>query len=251
MPEPLQQPPKQSQKAHAPRPAVEVLTLRQGPLRTEELREQALGWIKANNRWGPDHSFAKDHAKELDAKLERSDGFQIGFGPKLLKSQKAMLLAGHRGGLFLVELPEEVAREWKLEGSWRSSQKLLQGQEVRPEKARAELSGLVVDNSQKLDNRGPVTGSVNYRIRERSPGPLALRLTFYYTKYRRSVLCYPKQLECANQGVLSFTLPPLASARVQPRGPLLVFVELLTGTADQGTIESNAVAALVTVTAGE
>ena len=49
--------------------------------------------------------------------------------------------------------------------------------------------------------------------------------------------------------MLSFSLPPLAGDTVRPQGPLLVFVEFGTMQDRQFTVESNAVAALVYVTA--
>jgi predicted Ser/Thr protein kinase len=241
-----------TRKAPARGPLPEVRTLRQGPLSMRQLREEALGWIRANNRWGPGHSFVADCARELDPRLDRMGGFQFFLGPTLVKSAKATVLAGHPGGLFLVELPDWLAKESQLEGGtfrfWACRQS--NTGEVRLRQPRVWLSALAVDHSDHLVPNGPMTGSLAYRIGERSQGRLALRRTFHYENYWRLSLAFPDPLQSTDQGVLSFTLPAVANAEIRPRGLLLVFMELSSRQGDQVIIESNTVAALVNVTTG-
>jgi hypothetical protein len=232
-------------------PLPEVRALRQGPLTIQELRDEAVAWVRSNCRWGPGHRLVADSARDIDSRLHLIGGFQLGFGPLVLKSARATLLAGHPGGLFVVELPDWLAREGQLEGTKVTfiASRRGSGGEVRPANPRVWLSALAVSHADHLDAPRVMTGTLAYRVGSGSPGRLGLRRTVYWEQYRRVVVAFPEQLQSTTEGVLSFTLPSIANADVQPRGPLLVFVEVSRQQGDHVVIESNTVAALVNVTA--
>ena len=120
----------------APRPLAPVLTLRQGPLTKQELRDQVVAWLRANNRYGPEHSLAADTAGDLDGWMDRADGFLIQLGPRLLNSRQATLLAAHPGGFFAVPLPDELARELQVKEGSRLVQRMIKSNDRRRDRPR-------------------------------------------------------------------------------------------------------------------
>jgi hypothetical protein len=230
------------------KPLAAVLTLRQGPLTMKDLRAEVVAWLKANNRFGPEHALVADTVSDIDGWMDRGDGFFIHLGPRLLNSRQATLLAAHPGGFFAVPLSDDLARELQIKGGLRMIQRMLKSNDRHRDRPRAFLSALAIDNAGCLDAGRKVTGSVDCHIMDKSEGEYALRLTFFYDKGRRSGMFFPKGIDGTGRRLLSFALPPLAGDTVRPQGPLLVFVELGTVQDRQFTVESNAVAALVYVT---
>jgi hypothetical protein len=222
---------------------VQVVTLQPGPVSRQEMREQVLTWIKDNNRWGPQAEIVELTAEDLDERLERIDGFLLGVGPDALKSRHATRIAAHPGGVFLVELPDELAQEVPLRERQRVFRPFVKGREQRPAQARVSLSELTVQDACRHDG-GAVTGSVAFRVLQRSQAEYALRLTYYHAGARRTVIWYPKE-RLADEGVLNFSFPPMTSPDFRPRGPVLIFVEVSTRQDGKVIIESNAAAALL------
>jgi hypothetical protein len=214
----------------------------------QELRAEVVAWLRANNRFGPQHPVVADTVSDLDRWMDRADGFLIQIGSGLLTSGQAMLLAAHPGGFFAVSLPADLARELGVPAGLRLVQRLVQNSDGRREKPRALLSDLAIDDAGCLDGARKVTGSVGCHIMEKSEGEYAIRLTCHYGKGRRDALFFPRGIDGNGRRVLPFSVAPLAGEAVRPQGPVLVFVEF--GTVQDGrfTVESNAVAALVYVT---
>jgi hypothetical protein len=231
-------------------PPAEVATLEPGPLSAPQMRDQVVTWVRLNNRFGPGHRLVSDIAGNLDANSERFENFQLSLGAGLVKSQKYTVLAAHQAGLFMVEIPESLDPELKRDAVKRTFEWYAPSRALRRVPGTAELSALSIKNSRSLSAADPVTGQLTYRILSKPTAKLALRLTYYFDRTRRIMLIYPKELGESPQGVLDFTMAPLATADLHPRGPLLLFVELSTQGGVQEFIESNAVAALVNVKEG-
>jgi len=235
-----------------PAPLPEVVTLRKGPMSREEIRNETVAWIKANDRWGAGHELVGRIADDFDGSVSRADGCEFNIGSALLKSRRATILAAHPGGLFAAELSDELARELYLTpGAERVSRWYGKTRESRPPTPRAILSRLALDNRARLDGREKVTGSLAYAIKEKSEGEYALRLMFYSSQARRVVLVYPKGLGETAEGVVNFAFPPAGTDDAVPRGLTVVFVELSSRQGNRTVIESNAVAALVRVLPGK
>jgi hypothetical protein len=228
-------------------PPADVATLEPGPLSATQMRDQVLTWVRLNNCFGPDHKLVSDIAGNLDSNAERSENFQLSLGAGLVKSQKYTVLAAHQAGLFMVEIPESLDPELKRDAVKRTFEWYARSRAVRRAAAAAELSALSFKGSNSLSAADPVTGQLTYRVLNKPPTKLALRLTYYFDRTRRIMLIYPKELGDAPQGSLEFTMAPLATTDLHPRGPLLLFVELSTESGGQEFIESNTVAALVNV----
>ncbi len=231
----------------AVKPLAPVLTLRQGPLTKQELRAEVLAWLKANNRYGPEHALAADTATDLDGLMARADGFLLQLGSNLLNSRQATMLAAHPGGFFAVPLSDDLARELQIKEGLRRVQRMLKTNDHRRDRPRAFLSALAIDDAGCLDAGRKVTGSVECHITDKIEGECAMRLTYYYRNVRHDGLSFPRRIDGTGRHVLSFAMQPLAGETVRPQGPLLVFVELGTLKDRQFTVESNAAAALVYV----
>src|SRR5262249_58398839 len=70
-------------------------------------REQALGWIRNNNAFGPNHKLVKDVKAYLESFPDEAHGFQLELGANLVKSGKPALLVGWRRGFWVFELTAE------------------------------------------------------------------------------------------------------------------------------------------------
>ncbi len=112
---------------------------------------------------------------------------------------------------------------------------------------RVILSELKFDDGQRLNLNKPVSGSITYEVRGPAvPAPFAIRLAVSLDGgKRRSVLQWFKGRTLEGRGRLNFISPPLASRDYQPRGPVVVFVDLCTDVESQLLVESEVVPAFV------
>ena len=83
--------------------------------RNNDVREQALAWIKGNARSGPNCNFVADIDHHLDVPGKENE-FLFQIGGNLLKSGRPTILSSWSGQLFTFELSDEQARAVKLAG---------------------------------------------------------------------------------------------------------------------------------------
>jgi hypothetical protein len=80
----------------------------------DQRRDQALAWLRENNRWGPEAGIVQHLAADFAPYPGQIDGFLLMFGPRLLRSQQPTLVAGNLGGFFVFPLTAEQARALNL-----------------------------------------------------------------------------------------------------------------------------------------
>jgi serine/threonine protein kinase len=212
-----------------------------------EVRDRAVDWFRANNRWLPDHPVVAYMAGRIDQDLDASEAFQVLLGQVLVKSSKPTLLVGRAGTLDVVELTPELTRDFPIPERRCQVRNYSAGDDLRRAAPRVLLSGAVIDGAGNLYPERPITGSVAYRFLDRWPGKYSLRLTYYFGTNNRTVFLPQDHLPEADQGTLPFSFPPLGKPQEVVPGPDEVFVELITIDSGRVVVESNAAAAAVRV----
>ena len=213
-----------------------------------EARDRAVNWLRANNRWRPDHPLVADTASRIDQDLEGAEAFQVALGPGLVKATKPTLLVGRAGALNVFELGPELARGLSVGQQGCRVRNHSTGDDLRRAVSRVLLSDAVLDGAERLSPERPITGSVAYRILRRWPGQWSLRLTYYFGTHRNRVVLLPRdRLPETDQGTLRFSFPPLGHAQDVMPGTDAVFVECITQDSGSPIVESNAAVAVVCV----
>jgi hypothetical protein len=212
-----------------------------------QVRDRAVDWLRANNRWRPEHPLVTDTAARIDQDLDAAEAFQVLLGAGLLKSGKATLLEGRAGALDVFELGPDLARDLPVGPQGCRVENYSTGDDLRRAAPRVLLSGAVLDGASRFFPERPVAGSVVYRVLSRWQGNCALRLTHYFGTRGRAVLLPLAGLPETDQGTLPFSFPPLADPRDVVPGPDAVFVEVVTQDDGATVVESNAAAAAVRV----
>jgi hypothetical protein len=211
------------------------------------VRDRAVEWVRANNRWQPNHPSVAYAASHIDRDLTAAEAFQVALGPGLVKSGKLTLLVGRAGNLDVFALGPEFARDCSIGEQGCQVRNYSAGDDLRRATPRVLLSDAAIRGADSLFPERPVSGSVTYRILDRWPGPYGLRLTYYFGTHSRTSLVPRDRLPEADRGTLSFTFPPLGSPQDFMPGPDAVFVECVTEDAGRTVVESTAAAAAVRV----
>jgi hypothetical protein len=213
----------------------------------DERRDQALAWLRENNRWGPDASIVQNLAADFAPYPGQIDGFLLQFGSRLLRSQQPTLLAANLGGLFVFPLTADQARALNLAETQRRFRGIRNLADRRRATSRVRLSELKIDHAPRLNFDARITGSIAYEMR----GPaitrhFAVRLSWYMEGGKRqAVLYWFKDRTLEGRGTLSFAFAPLASPTYRPRGPLVLFADLCTDPEGTIVVESDTLATLV------
>jgi hypothetical protein len=212
----------------------------------EERCEQAMAWIRKNNRWGADAGVVAGTAEDFARHSGQIDGYLLSFGSRLLRSQQNTLLAANLGGFFDFPLTTAQAKALGLKAGSSRFLSYLNLNDPRRRTPRVRLSDLKIDQANRLDASAKVSGSIAYEvIGPPIARPFALRLSFYNARRRRAVLCWFRQSTLQGRGTLSFHFPVLTSANIQLRGPLVLFVEVCTDLDGVPLVESDSAAILV------
>jgi hypothetical protein len=209
------------------------------------VRDQLVGWLRENTLRPVGDSVTADVASLVDRDLDSSEAFQVLLGSRLTRLSKTVLLAGRAGELHVLELSPSLAREVP------PSRCRVQNYSTRADRRRAvprvRLADLDVPEAEQLFPERPMRGSVGYRVLNRWPGEFRLRLTFYFSKRKRSVLLPGAPLPEADHGTLRFSFPALGDPHDFTPGPFAVFVEVVSQGSDRTVVESNAAATAVYV----
>ena len=215
--------------------------------RKKAARDRALDWLRQNNRWGPKGDIVAHTARDIDNHLERSDGYQLTLGGRLLKSGRPAILAVRLGDLFSFELTPAQADALEVKTNRRSFRSFFKGKEARRVKPGVRLSGLEIDHAGALPRQQRITGKVSYEGLQEAGERPHIRLTYYPfpMKKRRIGLYYLRSLPPPASARLTFDFGALGDLTVQ-KGPVVMFVELACLHGGQEVVESNTLAVLVT-----
>jgi predicted Ser/Thr protein kinase len=210
-------------------------------------RDLALAWLEAHNRWGPTGDIVGNLAKRLDSLPSKADGFQVALGPRLLKSSKLTLLVGRWGGSFVFEPTPEQAQALRMKDNVLRFTGYRSGDDLRRVHPRMLLSSLEIARADTAKGKGRLVGKLAYQLLEPIPEALHVRSTYYPSsgRLRTMGMSYLKAPLKAERGEVAFDLPGLnTSARKD--GFAIVFIELASQQHSRETIESNALATLIT-----
>jgi hypothetical protein len=213
--------------------------------------DEALDWLRKNNRWHPDAPVAVDVARGVDAWLHKVDGFQLNLGPYLLKSGRPTVLAVRRGALFQFELTPDQARGLQLKAGARHLLPYRLVIERWRAEPRVELSDFHIDHADALPPGGKITGSVRFRRRGPWGDTPHLRVIYYHGQLRVTRMHYLRPPPQEEEGSLTFTIGPLAPAHAPPARPLVLFADLASKMEEERIVESNTLAVLVQSAAGK
>jgi hypothetical protein len=205
-------------------------------------RDLALAWVRENNRWGPGASIVANTTKVIDANLARSDGFELGLGPQLVKSEKLTIVVGRLGELFVFEPTPDEARAYGVRGNARSFFQYRKGDDLRRVKPRMIISGLrLVPSGDRL------IGKMSYRLLEPVGEKLHVRMTYYpYVGRQRTIrMFYLRQPLAGDGGEVAFDFKGINEPSTRDNGLVVVFIELASRLDDNELIESNTLATLL------
>ncbi|HEY7310810.1 MAG TPA: protein kinase [Gemmataceae bacterium] len=212
-----------------------------------ERRDQALDWLRTNNRWKPEAPIVHNTATKFAQYPNQIDGFLLQLGPHLLSSRQGVLLAGDLGGFFVFPLNADQAAALEIEAGASRFWALRKIAKPRRAVPRVRLSDLKIEQAQQLNFDARAPGTIAYDV----VGPaiasrFAVRLSMRLQDGRRhSLLVWFKERTLEGRGILDFVCPPLASSTIRPRSPLVVFADICTNADGPFVVESNTAAILV------
>jgi hypothetical protein len=236
--------------APAPRPVPPLAAPDQLAARRKQALEQMVGWVRVNNRWGPDAEIVVMTAARV-AEAPNVDGFLLGFGSGLLKpDKKPTLLSARTGSFFEFELTPEQARGAALVpmGHWSVSH-------THPPDARratpgVRVSDLRLDGADAHPPGARINGTLTCEF-PTAPGPDDhLRITHYRPDGRRVMFMhYPRRPPPAGRAALRFSAGTLEPRAGEGQRLVVVFAEWVSEKDGARVIESNTAAALLLVAA--
>jgi tRNA A-37 threonylcarbamoyl transferase component Bud32 len=190
------------------------------------VRDQVLAWLKADDRFGPDHPFPGQMARRMDEQLVGGRAFMLRLGPGVGYAGRPTLLAGRHHDLYAFELTKPQGRRWLEVPGMELIVSNPQSQEFAPLQ-QVRLSGLQVAGANTFDIHGRLRGSVGYEKLGRFSGTVAVRVTGMGLGPTRTVYRIYWDEALAEQGRLAFDLDPLIGKDDPvPRNPAVLFFEL-------------------------
>jgi hypothetical protein len=213
-------------------------------------RDKAIDWLKLNNVFGPDHQIVVDQTAIIDQELDAGRNLQLVIGKGLVKSGTPSFVCIYSGTFFAFSLNEQQAQAFDFpkmtvvkhsagQAGWRLSE------------PKAQLHDLKIAHADGLDGTQKLTGTVQYQRLDTEPSNYALKVQ--YIAGGRAVTAYHHLGEylTKSEGEFQFSFPPIASEKGKSKGPLPVFVELVTfatAARDGDTaIASNTIGQVVTL----
>jgi hypothetical protein len=193
-----------------------------------DVQERLVTWLKANNVFGPEHTFVGEQADRVDRPLAQGKGFELSIGGGLLKSGKPTLLTTHGGELFILEYSEAQAKARRLVAKGVIVRETVgYHSPIRPTPV-VELSELRIDGAENLDPRQRVTGTVAYRVLGEGTGNFALRMCSHAGKKGVTGYRYLKGGALPEKnGSFSFSFPEVDASGSATVTAIPVFVDLL------------------------
>src|SRR5262249_54434295 len=113
---------------------------------------------------------------KIETILGKGQGFSLALGGELLKGKKPVVLAGWRGELFVLEVPD--ARKESLKAGERGVDlsPVFRTDNAKPAEPRVQLTDLAIDNALQLDGSKKINGSVQCKLLKEIEGTAVVRL---------------------------------------------------------------------------
>lgn len=212
-------------------------------------RNKIVAWVTQNNKFGPTSGIVKDMSNAVDQEIHRVNNLTLAFGSGLTRSGKAHIVTTWAGEVFTFDLTDAQARKMGVKPSSVDFSTGTKSLDKRQTPAIATVQGLAIDNANNLDGAKPITGVITVVAGQPLPATMAVRLSYMVGKSTVSSFHYPKPGQ--NGGKIAFSFGKINGNGRAFAGPLVVFVELVTITEQNGNIDattlSNTVATLVDV----
>ena len=215
-------------------------------------RDKAVDWLKLNNRFGPDHKIVADQTAVIDQELDAGRNVHLTIGKGLVKAGAPVFLCIRSGAFFALPLTPQQAQAFDFpefsvvkrpggKAGWRLME------------PRAQLHDLRVDGANGVDGAKPLTGTVKLRRLDAETGHYALKVAYSVGDTWVTGYHHLGEYLTKTEGEVRFSFAPVLADKRAHKGPLPVFVELVTfATADRQSepaIASNTLGQVVTVKA--
>ena len=213
-------------------------------------RDRAVDWLRLNNAFGPDHKIVADQTAVIDRELAAGQNVQLTIGKGLVRSETPTFLCIWNGAFFAFPLTAEQEKTFDFpkftvvkrpgnKSGWRLSEE------------KVQLYDLKFTGGDTVNGKEKLTGTVKSRRLNADRGHYALKVQYVLgestvTGYHHLGEYLPK-----SEGEISFSFGPILSDKRPHKGPLPIFVELVTfaTSARRGetAIASNTIGQLVIV----
>ncbi|WP_157368977.1 hypothetical protein [Zavarzinella formosa] len=215
-------------------------------------RDKAADWLKLNNVFGPDHKIVTDQLDVIDKEIAAGRNVHMIFGRSLMKSGLSTHMCIWNG--VFIPLPLTAAQDKTYDfpkltlvkqpankAGWRLSE------------PKAQLSGLKIAKSDGLDGTQKITGTVQYNRLDAEPAYYALKIEYIVNGSLVTNYHQMGEYLIKSEGEIAFEFLPVFTDKRTHKGPLPVFVELVTFATPErrsGTaIASNTIGQIVVVKA--
>ncbi len=221
----------------------------------DSARDQAVAWIKANNKFGPNSQLVRDMTDQIDSQIDKVNNLSLTFGGGLTKSDKACQLNIWAGQFFVFELTDDQAKQLGVGDKSVDFTTGTKHLDKRKTPALVKLQNPKLDGGANVDGGKPVAGKVKFKVTTKPTEQLALRLSYAVGESTSSSFTY-LDAGLPDDDAISFSFSPInKDSNKAYAGPLVLFVDLVTvknvDSDVQVTILSNTTAVLVDVGSGD
>ncbi|HEV3258402.1 MAG TPA: hypothetical protein VG013_16095 [Gemmataceae bacterium] len=173
----------------------------------KNIRDQAVDWVKVNNRFGPHHKIVDDTRKRL-MQVGFDEGFVMKLGGGLVQSSMPTVLVGWDGELFVWPLTPAQAKAMKVPEHAVVTTNIRSAGDLGPAPPAAVLAAPRIDHANDLEPGQKITGAVTFRQLGSPRGHFALRVMYLTTGSRYIAYQQLEDMLPGNQGMLTFTFTP-------------------------------------------
>lgn len=214
-------------------------------LTNKELGEAGVAWVKARNRWGPEHKLVNSTRAKIDEAVATKGGFIYRLGCEMVDSRKTTLLASRGGSFFVFELTPEQSQAGKFASLSTLFLTIPADNDLAGKTPQVSLSDLHIDNAEALAGGQEIRGGVAYRKWATVDHPCSAHVAYVGDGNWRNYF-HPTPTPAAQEGFLTFQV--LKPAGLVRNGPQIIFVNLCQTTdANKREAISNTLALIVNV----
>ncbi len=216
-------------------------------------RDQAVAWLKANNRFGPDSQLVRDMTDQIDSQIDKVNNLSLTIGGGMTKADTPYQLNIWAGQFFAFELTDDQATALGVGNKSIDVSTGTKHLDRRLSPALVKLQTPKIDGAPNLDGGAKVTGTVKFKAATKPTEQVAVRLSYMVGQSTSSSFQYFDN-GLPEDDTIHFSFSPInKDNKDKPfAGPLVLFVDLVTvkevNNDAQVTILSNTTAVLVDVT---